>query len=184
MYSFWPYWAVAVPSLQLQGWGLRLPQLWHHHLGPVGLRWWQGAPGEVKPRSGPKTQTEGNEQISQTIILMVTSLHIQHINLQSKPCTYCDTHTYLWPYGTRIQNNVEPCYVYFKSSSYPQRTGGTCRTARAYLIPSKPPWRASHWSSFNNFSRTSTVIETPVSFMWRRATPSVWAHVSLTGATT
>lgn len=72
----------------------------------------------------------------------------------------------------------------FKSSSYTHRTGGTCRTARAYLIPSRPPWRTSHWSSFSSFSRTSTVMETPVSFMWRRATPSVWAHVSLTGATT
>lgn len=63
-------------------------------------------------------------------------------------------------------------------------TDGTCRTAKAYLIPSRPPWRTSHWSSLSSLSKTSTVIETPVSLMWRRATPRVWAQVSLTGATT
>lgn len=60
----------------------------------------------------------------------------------------------------------------------------TCLTARAYLMPSKPPCRTSHWSSVSSLRRISTVMATPLFVMCFMATPRVWAHVSLTGATT
>lgn len=120
-----------------------------------------------------------NHDLYSDIFPNAAQMLTDQINLFFPPPLYSQT------YDAQIKCIIESCCAYFRSHHiHTHITGGTCRTARAYLIPRRPPWRASHWSSFSSFSRTSTVMETPVSFMWRRATPSVWAHVSLTGATT
>ena len=60
----------------------------------------------------------------------------------------------------------------------------TCRAARIYLSPSKPPCRTSHSGRVRNWTIFRAILWTQSAFTWMDVTPRTWAHVSRTGAIT